>query len=470
MRTAIYVRVSTTEQAESGYSIDEQIEKLESYAKIRDWKVVGIYKDAGFTGSNINRPEMTRLIADVQLNKIDTVLVYKLDRLSRSQKDTLYLIEDVFLKNGLNFVSLSENFDTDSPFGKAMIGMLAVFAQLEREQITERMKMGKLGRAKSGKTMSWGFKTFGYDLVGSELVINQLEASIVRKAFDLYASGVATTRLYRLLNEEGHIGKEKPWSYRTIRNVLENPVYAGFVRYNNHIFEGTHEPIISKEIYDKVQSMIKERYQNCYNQTPFKSKYLTTKLVKCGTCGCNLASAYYVRRKGESERRRVMYCLSQKKSRHTLKAPSEPCDLKRFNGKDLDASIIQEINKLRQSTPTVHLANLNIDFNKMTDQLNATNDKLDRLTNVYIEGKLSHQLYQEKYNTLIKQKNELTDLINKQSKNDIQEFKKLKETLENLPDEFGDLEQDVQRSILFTLLERIELYNDKLVFKWKFQR
>ena len=152
-KVAIYVRVSTTNQAEEGYSIDEQKDKLKSYCQIKDWNVYKVYTDGGFSGSNTERPALEKLIKDAKNKKFDTVLVYKLDRLSRSQKDTLYLIEEVFIKNGIEFLSLQENFDTSTPFGKAMIGLLAVFAQLEREQIKERMQLGKLGRAKSGKSM-----------------------------------------------------------------------------------------------------------------------------------------------------------------------------------------------------------------------------------------------------------------------------------------------------------------------------
>ena len=120
---ALYSRVSTQEQAANGHSIDEQKERLESYCKALGWSDFKHYTDAGHSGGTIYRPALQELIRDIQ--GIEKVLVYKLDRLSRSQKDTLYLIEDVFLKNGVGFASVSENFDTGSPFGKAMIGMLA---------------------------------------------------------------------------------------------------------------------------------------------------------------------------------------------------------------------------------------------------------------------------------------------------------------------------------------------------------
>ncbi|MCV2528148.1 recombinase family protein, partial [Melissococcus plutonius] len=212
MQTAIYVRVSTNEQAEEGYSIDEQIDKLTKFCEIKEWNVTHIYKDPGFTGSNMERPGLQKLIRDVKLNRIDTILVYKLDRLSRSQKDTLYLIEDIFEAKQTAFVSLNENFDTSTPFGKAMIGILAVFAQLEREQIKERMTMGKLGRAKSGKAMSWHWAPFGYKYIDGNYVINDLESQIVKQIFYDYLSGISITKLKDKLNEEGHIAKDIPWS------------------------------------------------------------------------------------------------------------------------------------------------------------------------------------------------------------------------------------------------------------------
>lgn len=147
---ALYIRVSTQEQASEGYSIDEQRERLVKYAEAQSWSVYRVYSDPGFSGGSLERPGLRSLILDVNAGKVNKVVVYKLDRLSRSQKDTLYLIEDVFLPASVDFVSMTENFDTGTPLGRAMIGILSVFAQLEREQIKERMSLGREGRAKSG--------------------------------------------------------------------------------------------------------------------------------------------------------------------------------------------------------------------------------------------------------------------------------------------------------------------------------
>ncbi|MDG3375034.1 recombinase family protein, partial [Vibrio parahaemolyticus] len=126
-RAALYERVSTTAQAEEGYSIGAQIDRLTKFAESKGYQVVNHYTDAGYTGSKLDRPGLKKMIQDIEHSKIDVVIVFKLDRLSRSQKDTLYLIDDVFLKNNVEFVSMSESFDTSTAYGRAMLGLLSVF-------------------------------------------------------------------------------------------------------------------------------------------------------------------------------------------------------------------------------------------------------------------------------------------------------------------------------------------------------
>ena len=128
-KTGLYIRVSTNFQFEEGYSVGAQTEKLEKYCNYQEIDNYDLYIDGGYSGSNLNRPEMKRLIKEIQEGKVESVVVVKLDRLSRSQKDTIYLLEDVFEANDVGFISLNENFDTTTPYGKAMVGILSVFAQ-----------------------------------------------------------------------------------------------------------------------------------------------------------------------------------------------------------------------------------------------------------------------------------------------------------------------------------------------------
>ena len=177
-RIAIYIRVSTLEQAQEGYSIEEQKDRLIAYCRAHDWAIADIYVDGGYSGSNLKRPGIQKLMSET--TNFDVVLVYKLDRLSRSQRDTLYLIEEVFLPNQVDFVSMQESFDTSSPFGKAMIGLLAVFAQLEREQIKKRTFMGRVARAKKGLHQGGGKIPIGYTYNGSTLIVDPYEGRYAR--------------------------------------------------------------------------------------------------------------------------------------------------------------------------------------------------------------------------------------------------------------------------------------------------
>ena len=142
-RVFIYVRVSTTEQAEEGYSLGEQEARLRKLCEANDWILVKVYTDGGFSGGNTDRPALQEMIKALEKGEADMVLVDKLDRLSRSQFDTLYMIQKVFMPQDVAFVSRAESFDTSTPFGRAMVGILAVFAELDRERIKERMSEGR---------------------------------------------------------------------------------------------------------------------------------------------------------------------------------------------------------------------------------------------------------------------------------------------------------------------------------------
>ena len=181
-----YVRVSTENQLEN-YSIDEQIERIRAYCTAKGWSLAKIYSDGGYSGGNIERPALKEML--LHLSDVNAVVVYKLDRLSRSQKDTLTLIEDRFLPSNTDFISINENFDTSTPFGRAMIGILSVFAQLEKDQITERFTMGRIGRSKAGYYHGGSTSPTGYDYKDGLLVVNEYEAAIVRTIFSQFLNG-----------------------------------------------------------------------------------------------------------------------------------------------------------------------------------------------------------------------------------------------------------------------------------------
>ena len=205
-KVAIYCRVSTLSQAEDGYSIGEQQDKLNKYCEIMGWEVSEVYTDAGFSGSTIERPAMKKLLRDAENHTFNTILVYKLDRLSRSTSDNLYLIKEVFKKNDIEFVSLNEKIDTSDAMGEFFFTLLAAVAEMERKTITERMALGRLGRAKSGKTMAFSTPPYGYKRTPGQdiLEIVPQEAKIVQKIFTDYMGGKSVATIRQELNEKGY--------------------------------------------------------------------------------------------------------------------------------------------------------------------------------------------------------------------------------------------------------------------------
>lgn len=474
MKTAIYVRVSTNEQAEEGYSIDEQIDKLKKFCEVKDWQVAGVYKDAGFTGSNIDRPGLKKMIRDVERKKIDTVLVYKLDRLSRSQKDTLFLIEDVLAANGTNFVSLNENFDTSTPFGKAMIGILAVFAQLEREQIKERMTMGKLGRAKSGKAMGWSKVPFGYRYEDSIYKVVELEAQIVKQIFHDYLAGISITKLKDKMNDEGYIAKELPWSYRTIRQTLDNPTYAGFTKYKEQLFPGNHEAIVSIEVFDEVQKQLairqKEAYEKNNNPRPFQAKYLVSGLVRCGHCGAALGLHQYAKKK-DGTRTKIYKCHSRSKKKHSTMSKAEHCNSCDYQKEELETAVLNEVEKLRLNHDLMEGYSMAPVFDDapLIKRIEELDRKLEKLVNLYLDDTLPLETLNERKEAIQKEKSAIElKLANDDSKKPELEKKEALVILDSLKGSILRLDYEKQKIIVRQLIKQITLKGDEMLIQWRF--
>ena len=265
MKVALYPRVSSHEQVE-GYSIGEQIDRLTKYCEAMGWEIYKIYTDPGYSGGNIERPGLQEMLKDIKAGKVDKVVVYKLDRLSRSQKDTMMLIEDEFLAYGVDFVSMSENFDTSTPFGRAMIGILAVFAQLERENIKERTMIGKEARAKEGKWGGGSSEPVGYDYdpVTEELNINDYEAMQIREAAELFLKGAPMRTICREFAEKcytyrGQSGRVSLWDPKRLKYVFANKLYIGFMKHGENWYPGSHTPILEVETFERLQKLLDQR-------------------------------------------------------------------------------------------------------------------------------------------------------------------------------------------------------------------
>ena len=470
MRVAIYVRVSTIEQARDGYSIGEQIESLKLYCKAMKWIVVNVYTDAGHSGANMDRPALQDMIRDIEKGLIDKVVVYKLDRLSRSQKDTLELIEDVFLKKNTEFVSMSENFDTSSSFGRAMVGILAVFAQLEREQIKERMNMGREGRAKEGKFHGGGYAPIGYDYVDGELVINQFEAMQVQEIHKLYQQGNSFRGISGIFAEKGYRHKHGKWRTKRVKECMLNDLYIGKVHYSGQDFNGAHTPIIDEETFNKSVSLYKSKdYSNYKNHG--RTTYLGS-LIYCHQCSAKYTATS---RKHENKVYKYYACHSRRKiNRSMIKDPN--CKNKTYKMENLDSMIFEEIRKFAND-PThiskIKQRNFSDDILQKEKLLRKEIEKIDsqksRLMKLYSLGDFTIEEVQSEVAPLNEQKTNIEKEIEKLSKGKSalseEEAIKIISTFEDVMDE-GNFDQI--RLLINSLIDRIEINNDDIDIHWKF--
>ncbi len=317
---ACYVRVSTEHQREN-YSIQEQISRLRAFCEAKDITIGKFYTDGGYSGGNLNRPALQEMLA--HLTEYDVVIVYKLDRLSRSQKDTLLLIEDYFLAKKVDFISVCENFDTSTPLGRAMIGMLSVFAQLEKDQITERFTMGRIARAKNGYYHGGSTAPTGYDYINGRLIVNKDAAMQVRELFKRFRQGHSIHDCWLYMQSRYGAGPSG-WSSETlVRNVLRNEVYIGKVKFQQQSYPGRHTPLIDESLFYEVQEMLRRGSRN--NSTsgshssgrPFAPRTLLSGLLWCGRCGARFHGEHgsyscYSRSKGSKKYIRDPHCQNRK--------------------------------------------------------------------------------------------------------------------------------------------------------------
>lgn len=299
MKAVIYVRVSTQEQANEGYSIPAQISILRGLSKTYNYDVIKIYQDAGISGKNIkDRPAMMELIEDAKNKKFDVVLVWKLSRLSRSLLDLLSIV-DMFTQNNISFQSYSEKFDTSSPMGKMLLQLLGSIAEFERNTIAENVKMGLNERFKQGH--SKGAIPFGYKNVNKQAVIVPEQAEIVKMVFKTYmkSNGECLTLLAEQLNDNGFMTRTGGlWNRLSIRDMLQNHFYAGYVRTGIHshgysrkadasIIKGAHEPIIEDKVFNIVNDKLQSMKQRTVIRQPDNESILTG-LVVCPRCGAKM--------------------------------------------------------------------------------------------------------------------------------------------------------------------------------------
>ena len=302
-RCAVYTRKSTAAGLEQEFNtLDAQRESCEAYVRSQaanGWQLLEErYDDGGFTGANIDRPAFQRLLADIDAGEIDIVVVYKVDRLSRSLLDFAQVM-DLFQRAGVDFVSVTQSFSTSDSIGKLTLNLLMSFSSFERDMIAERTR-DKIAASRRKGLWTGGPVPLGYDVREKKLVVNPVEAPVVREAFELYLAHKSAGIVAGILNRKkrktkrrrannGNVRGGKAWNKNSVLRVLRNPVYAGYMPYGNELHDGEHEALIDKETFERAQSILDKR-KDCGRKRGRNPAYILAGILRC-TCGGALTPA-----------------------------------------------------------------------------------------------------------------------------------------------------------------------------------
>lgn len=480
IKVALYPRVSSQEQVD-GYSIGEQIERLTKYCEAMEWEIYKIYTDPGYSGGTTDRPGLQNMLEDVRAGKVDKVVVYKLDRLSRSQKDTMLLIEDEFLAHGVDFVSMSENFDTATPFGRAMIGILAVFAQLERENIKERTMIGKEARAKEGKWHGGSTEPIGYDYdpATDELNINDFEAMQIRELYELFLKGTPLRTIERLFKTKGYTHKHgSTWDPKTMRRVMRNKTNIGYIKYRDEWYKGEHDPIIDEDTYNKAVKLLDDRAEQ-YKLTGVKPGAQTTYLgglLYCKCCGGKFAKQQNSRK--VEGRPPVWWYMCYSRSKKVKKMIKDPnCKNKNWKMIELDNIVLDEIKKLAMDPEYLHdirrdKAKKSDEPNKidiLKEEIKKLDDQISRFMDLYGIGKFTIDQVSGKIDPLNDQKKILEkELENLNAELDVMSEEEVAEILSTFKEVIERSDYEEIRLIIDSLISYIEIENEDIYIHWKF--
>lgn len=445
-KAALYIRVSTDAQREEGYSIDAQKQMLSAFCVTKNIENYEFFIDGGFTGSNLNRPEMQRLIKEVKENKIGTVIVYKLDRLSRSQKDTLYLIEEVLNPNGVDFISMNESMDTSTPLGRLMLGILSAFAQLERENIKERTRMGMKERVKAGFWPGGGRIPFGYDYDPEKgILVPNKDADTVRLIYSLYLEGYPMYKIAKMAGLKYE---------RLAVQVLKRKSNAGYITYNGEEYKGRHEPIISEEIYEEAMKMLEERGKKHFTD----SVYLLSGIIYCGHCGAKMRYQKWGKRGAK------LCCYSGDKNKPYL-AGNKECPDEKVWADLVENAVIEDLLSLSYEITGSKIPEAEIKNTLEIKKLQCEK-KLKRLYKLYSEDEDDFLI-----EAITEAKEELKkaeDALNDEAKRhkELIKTEKKKKQLKTLKDTWEYMTDMERRNVIRSLVDKVTVKGDSIKIEY----
>ena len=463
MQTAIYCRVSTEEQATVGFSIHAQKDKLTKYAESNDWNIVDYYVDDGISGKNLTeRPEVSRLIEDVKKGKIENVLIYKLDRLTRSVKDLIYLIE-LFDSHNCTFNSQTEKIDTSNAVGRMFVKIIGIFAEFERENLAERVTFGYEQKTKEGNYTNCN-GVFGYDyLTGiGKLKVNKNEAIYVKKIFNWYLDGESMVKIAKKLKDLNVPTKRGGhWNQSTIYSILTNPLYIGNVRYGVRRKNGFEvcgkniTPILSDDLFNSVSNLMKKR-KKFHNKKYSSDDTYYFRVLRCSLCG----GKYHAKGQLQSGKKYITYQCNGHNNNNSCNALGfshikiENAFINYLeNIKDLefDTSILKKEKRVIENNDTLDLQ----------EQTRKLNKKKKDMTELFSTDEIDYDTFKEVKSVIdskLEVLNNELDKINKYSNDeDLTNEEIIKEVIVNLKNNFIHLNNHEKKMFLERFVKEIKV-------------
>jgi site-specific DNA recombinase len=340
LRCAIYTRKSTDEGLEKEFnSLDAQREACEAFIasqRAEGWALVpDHYEDGGVSGGTLERPALQRLLRDIETDRIDVVVVYKIDRLSRSLTHFTRLVE-VFDAHNVTFVSVTQSFNTTTSMGRLTLNILLSFAQFEREVIGERVR-DKIAASKARGMWMGGSVPLGYDVRDRKLVVNEAEAATVRRVFEGFASIGSATRLMPVFRAEGLLTKTgRPFDKGALYKLLNNRTYLGEVTHKGNVYPGEHQAIVPRELWDSVHAILQESPRGRASQNRRQTSALLRGLI-FGPDG-RAMSPTHTRRRGRLYRYYVSQAL--------LKGTADECTVRRLPAAEIEGAVVDQVRAL----------------------------------------------------------------------------------------------------------------------------
>ncbi|MEX2671256.1 MAG: recombinase family protein [Phycisphaeraceae bacterium] len=355
IRCAIYTRKSSEEGLKQEFnSLDAQREAAEAYIASQHhegWVALPErYDDGGFTGGNMDRPALVRLMADIDAGKVDCVIVYKVDRLSRSLLDFSRIMEQ-FDKHEVSFVSVTQHFNTTHSMGRLTLNILLSFAQFEREIIGERIRDKIAAQRRRGK-WAGGIPILGYDVDrkenGSRLVVNHMEAPRVRAIFALYLEKGSLLPTVEELVQRGWLTKQwrtragadrggKPFDRGSLYTLLTNPTYVGKVKHKQDVYDGEHEALVERDVFDRVQALLQRNGRNGGYDMRNKHGALLRGLLRCKACSRTMVHTFTS--KG-SRRYRYYTCT------HAIKSGRKRCPSGSLPAGEIEEAVVDQVHEM----------------------------------------------------------------------------------------------------------------------------